>query len=613
MTLPTSVDWSNDAGICKGFSYRYQSIKGSCFTPESMVSEDELSYETVALKTERTIRLIEDSESLAQALGVSASAAFATPTGIGGSATASFARDHSCDQNSVYVLGSLEAITRPQNLSAAQIGSLTVDPRALTKIKTSPISFFDTFGESFVSGWVRGASLHVLLELQSHSVTDKMNLSAEVSGNAGSFSGSAKFTGQLDAISKGRNVNFYILQTGGPRNLNWSDPTAATILAKLDAFDNGLQSADTHFPLRATLTPYRNLLAFNEVDFGNIDNIFSQLESLAKVRLWLNDRLALLSYMSKFGTQFLSALSPAQITAAQRTLLEGSSFLEKEMRRVSQLSSLASADFQSEEDIRERPELKPSIDLVAGLPPRWMKLPTSASDIYRMMFDPASNRAPPDQEYPIFLDANDSSSSVDLYCVFPKDGSLPRSYITLRAAGDANSSYWPASPKSSNGICYFRRGDSLRTTYTKIAFDPQTMLVGLQDTTFATTKGTSLLDTRVGNVQVQTFHHADYATASASNHMRDVEQQDHRPFGTANVDLTGTPFQIDPSVEWGDGGKSVSWATTGGYVEKPGPANMYQRCSVQVGGAPASFFPQTGLKLRKLQVNPPSSDKAQAG
>ncbi|MDX8504728.1 hypothetical protein [Mesorhizobium captivum] len=613
MTLPVSVDWSEGTGICKGFSYRSQTIMGSCFTTDSMVSEDELSYETIALKTERTIRLIEDSESLALALGVSASAAFATPTGMGGSATASFTRDHSCDQNSVYMLASFEATARPQNLSAAQIGSLTVDPRALKKIQTSPISFFDAFGESFVSGWVRGASLYVLLELQSHSVTDQMNLSAEVSANAGSFSGSAKFTGQIDAISKGRNVNCYVCQTGGPRNLNWSDLTVANILTNLDSFETGLQNADTHFPLRATLTPYRSLLAFNDVDFGNIDNIFSQIESLAKVRLWLNDRLALLSYMSKFGTQFLSALSPAQIAADQRTLLEGSSFLEKEMRRVSQLSSLASADFQSEEDIKERSELKPSIDLVAGLPPRWMKLPTSATDIYRMMFDPSSNRAPPDQEYPIFLDANDSSSSVDLYCVFPKDGSLPRSYITLRAAGDANSSCWPASPKSSNGICYFRRGDSLKTTYTKIAFDPQTMLVGLHDTTFATTKGSSLLDTNAKKEQGPTFHSADYATASASNHMRDAETQDRRPFGTANVDLTGTPFQIDPSVEWGDGGKSVSWATTGGYVEKPGPANRYQRCSVQVGGAPASFFPQTGLKLRKLQADPPSSGKAQAG
>lgn len=72
-------------------------------------------------------------------------------------------------------------------------------------------------------------------------------------------------------------------------------------------------------------------------------------------------------------------------------------------------------------------------------------------------------------------------------------------------------------------------GTDVTTTYTKLRIDPQTLTIDISDQTFATSVGT--LDRRTDHITSMPLGVAMACAGSAT-------------YGTANIDLTGTPFRI---------------------------------------------------------------------
>jgi hypothetical protein len=152
-----------------------------------------------------------------------------------------------------------------------------------------------------------------------------------------------------------------------------------------------------------------------------------------------------------------------------------------------------------------------------------------------------------------------SGHQVDIYCYNMAQN--PTEYLSLAKTG-TNYNYSTYAPDQT-------------TWYTKVRFYPDTLTVDPQDATFATTVGTD----------VQNFPTVPWATAEDC-----IDYGSHA--GTANVDLTGTPFALAPNQlttqGWYPAG-SVSYGqllktadlTGGGYCGMTGTAN-YASTPVQL-------------------------------
>jgi hypothetical protein len=104
----------------------------------------------------------------------------------------------------------------------------------------------------------------------------------------------------------------------------------------------------------------------------------------------------------------------------------------------------------------------------------------------------------------------------------------PREYLSLPSAGaDRNFSQYTAGLAS--------RGTNVRTTYTKVRINPQTLLVDIGDTTFATSTG-SLVHSNSGTT-VTTMPYGEAMSCT------------YRPDGVGNIDLRGTALRVtDPFI-----------------------------------------------------------------
>ncbi|MFT3771831.1 MAG: fibrinogen-like YCDxxxxGGGW domain-containing protein [Minicystis sp.] len=122
----------------------------------------------------------------------------------------------------------------------------------------------------------------------------------------------------------------------------------------------------------------------------------------------------------------------------------------------------------------------------------------------------AANPAAADGLYTILVAGN----PVSLHCAGM--ASAPAEYLPLASTGA--------------GQNFSRYAPGQITTYTKVRFHPDTLTVDIADATFSTTVGTD----------VQNFPSVKYATA------QDCISPESSA-GTANIDLTGTPFALAPN------------------------------------------------------------------
>jgi GON domain len=119
----------------------------------------------------------------------------------------------------------------------------------------------------------------------------------------------------------------------------------------------------------------------------------------------------------------------------------------------------------------------------------------------------------------------------NLFTVFCYDMTgTPREYIDLAAKGtDVNFSQYTAGGASP--------GTNVRTTFTKLRIDPATLTVDIGDLTFATSTG-SLLH---GGISVTSM---PYGTAMSCTSPQSAD-------GVGNIDLRGTPFQVNNTFDVG--------------------------------------------------------------
>lgn len=175
---------------------------------------------------------------------------------------------------------------------------------------------------------------------------------------------------------------------------------------------------------------------------------------------------------------------------------------------------------------------------------------TSCAEIH------AQNPNTGDSTYTIVV----GNQPVDVYC-HDMEGT-PREYLTLPKTGSTtNYTYYGQGPNTSP--------TGLTSWYTKVRFDPATVTLILNDTTFSTSEGW----VRFGS---------DYVYSQSLGGAGDCVGA-YSQSGRGNVDLTGTPFNIWPDqFQLGgylpagsatfDGDQIVN-LTAGGYCGGIGPSD----------------------------------------
>ncbi|MCS7483500.1 GON domain-containing protein [Umezawaea endophytica] len=154
---------------------------------------------------------------------------------------------------------------------------------------------------------------------------------------------------------------------------------------------------------------------------------------------------------------------------------------------------------------------------------------------------------------------NTGTHLVPVYC--HDMAGTPREYVTLGAANFSQYTAGGAAP-----------GTSVRTTFTRVRLDPATLVVDINDLTFATSTGSL---TQGGTVVVS----MPYAVAMSCNSSAS---------GVARVDLTGTAFVLSDTFQVGGfnasgsattspdnraadvtGGGYCGWTTSAPYIYNP--------------------------------------------
>lgn len=164
-----------------------------------------------------------------------------------------------------------------------------------------------------------------------------------------------------------------------------------------------------------------------------------------------------------------------------------------------------------------------------------------------------------DGEYTLYI-GGDAEKPWTAYCV--DLAGEARTYLTLVAVGsDRNFAQYTAGGAAS--------GTDVRTVFTRVRIDPSSLLVDIDDLSFASSTG-------------QLQHGGDLVTAMPYGA---ASSCDHTASGVANVDLTGTPFKLaDPFCTGGfqatggvvfSQGDQVADVTGGGYCGWSSPDCTY--------------------------------------
>jgi hypothetical protein len=163
----------------------------------------------------------------------------------------------------------------------------------------------------------------------------------------------------------------------------------------------------------------------------------------------------------------------------------------------------------------------------------------------------AANPSATDGNYTIYP----NGETISVYCA--DMSSAPKEYLTLQNTTNANFSTDVDS-----------QGSSVMTSYTKVRLDPATLQVDIGDPRFSSTSGYVNYNNHYGP--------EEYAVAADCIWYGSTR-------GTANVDLTGTPFSVNDTFApqgWGQAGSSVFSdnnqvvnLTGGGYCGDNEPSN----------------------------------------
>jgi hypothetical protein len=515
------------------------------------------------------LKAVEHSAELAESMQISASGSLQMGA-YSGDAKASFAASHAVNSSSVYIVASVIVEDRTDQFDATALQKFELNPAVVDLYKNNPYGFRSLHGSHFVSGQVFGGELYCIVEIQTDSTSDKMSLDVSASGSGDGVKIAAAFQGALESATKNRTANVWIHKVGGaPLHLGKDDMTVDAFITMAGGF--AAEVAAQPMPYTAILTPYEELTGLPSVPQADTLFLDDAVGALTDRFLQYRDALADLQYLSDHAVEFVyPKLDDATIASHSDSVTQAQHTVAHELAYYTSGVSL------DEKRNHVQPTLPTVTALMAGLPQRRAKLPTSAADV-REMYPEA-----PDGNYDLYLGGL-LSGHIVLYC--HNMSTAPAEYLTLAPSVSGNRSYWPAS--TSDGQRW-REGTDMTTAYSRIRIFPADGTVDLTDNTFSTTLGGPLIDKGADGSRSAPIHYANYATASASNHNLNANTQPRTPFSTTWVDLRGTPLRFADGVNW----KVSGWdAKAASNPLTPNPADKGKVMVATVGGAPGNAQP----------------------
>lgn len=566
----TSVAWTKEMDLGHGFDVLASSLHGAPVVQHDLQPKSSTSGQ----RTSFALTVVESSKELHKALGVSVQGSLQMGVySVDGKAE--FAAGSTVDSSSVYLLVSVKVEDRVEQFDPDALQALHLVPAAEELYVHDPVTFRRRYGSHLITGRETGGELHCLMAISTSSEDDKLSLSAQLSGTYGEFSAQGKVDAALSKSVKDRRVTIRIYKWGGvPLTERPEDLTVDAFVAMSGRF--AAEVRDNPQPYAAVLTPYDELVALpgQSVPAVAIDAAEADVERMGELCAAYDDLVADVQYMYAHGDEFqMPKVNEAELRRIKTAV-------EAERHRVVTEIGRITADPAS---APSKTLFKSVDELTGALPQRLKRLPRSALE-----FKQAYPGIVADGEYDIFP-TGDVRSRVTVYCA-GMQGTAPKEFITLPAGPESNYSEVPASPVS-EGQCWCF-GQTVRTSYSRIRFHPESWTVDVEDQTFAKTKG-SVTETNKNREVVRKIDHVPFATTRASNHVMNADHQPRTPFGTAKVDLRGTPFRVADGVEWVPEGWDVKPSSA---VQRPTDARR-QVVELEIGGAPGAIAPKGGLRL----------------
>jgi hypothetical protein len=237
----------------------YNSITNGALPASALININEIRpvAEATGQQVSFHVDILSNTLSLAEQLGMSASASLSYGINTGGSAKASLVKTFKQNSYSVYVLVKVHVQNQQTLLDLTQ--AKLSDKNALL-FATEPNQFNQQFGDSFVYGLINGGDFFGILEIESKSAEEYRSIKASLSGKAMfgvmSGSGSASFQETIEKLSSSYNMRATVIRDGGEGQLQ----TVNIDQLVKDAIDFPARVLDGKgVPFSALIVPYEHI------------------------------------------------------------------------------------------------------------------------------------------------------------------------------------------------------------------------------------------------------------------------------------------------------------------------------------------------------------------
>jgi hypothetical protein len=158
------------------------------------------------------MQMIESAQTLREAIGVSASAAF-SGFGVKASGKAAWARQQTSNDYSVYLLIAVKVSNSTLTLSRFKLNQ---EALALANAADNPMEgFFLKYGDRFVSEYVTGGEFYALFEFHTHSASHRESVATSVRASGGLWKASADFEREITAVQVNAESSLSVFINGG--------------------------------------------------------------------------------------------------------------------------------------------------------------------------------------------------------------------------------------------------------------------------------------------------------------------------------------------------------------------------------------------------------------
>lgn len=248
------------------------------------------------------VQRIHSTMELEQALGVDVEASYGCAAfGAGISARFSFAKNSKVQSSSLFM-----SIT-----AAVELAFLSIDDPALSddaaRLVKRPVDFRTRYGEMFVRGITRGGLFIGVLRVDTGSAEESKQISSELQGSYGLFSGGAEMKFR-EALSKFKTEVFVrMYHEGGPTDLTLTDPQdPIQLLNNANRFIQSFKDTPDEVarPYSVKLAPITIARGPDPPNFADIQHAQDVIVFCAKRRSALLDQLNLLEYIADNPARF---------------------------------------------------------------------------------------------------------------------------------------------------------------------------------------------------------------------------------------------------------------------------------------------------------------------